>query len=68
LWLTVGRELFPFNRRKRVPLQGLAQFLMNAFAIRAVGHDHNSHLLFIKVHRVIPLAIVMAFFEEGFPE
>jgi hypothetical protein len=56
--------LFPLDRRKGIPLKGLQEFFLNTFAIRAVGQDHDPHLLLVNAYRVVPAALIMAFFES----
>src|SRR5580704_14272752 len=62
--LVVGSEPFPLDRSERVLEQGFKQFLVNTFAVRAIGHDENARLAMIEAHCIASPALIVAFFEK----
>ena len=64
--LVVGSKAFPLDGSECVPEQGFQQLLVDALAIRAIGHDQNARLAFLEAGGVVSPALGVAFFEKGF--
>src|SRR5688500_8399959 len=63
LILSIRRVSLPVPRRILIRHRKFKQFLKNTFAIVAVGHYYNTHLLFRKKYCIMLKAVPMTFLE-----
>src|SRR5882762_3653360 len=63
----VGGVAFPLDGGVGVFQQSFEEFCEDAFAVRTVGHNHDSSFCVVETYGVVPPAVVMAFLKEGFP-